>query len=76
MIVLKLVTILCVSCVVFSQNIKDDQTETRVVGGEDAPDGSAPFMVSLQSRSGHNCGGALISESFIASAAHCLVGYV
>lgn len=72
MIFFKLITILCVSTVAYSQNFNDD--DTRIVGGEDAIEGSAPFMVSLQSKFGHNCGGALISKSFILTAGHCLVG--
>lgn len=73
MIFLKLITILCVSCVAFSREKND---HTKVVGGQDALEGSAAFMVSLQLYSRHNCGGALISERWIATAAHCLSGYV
>lgn len=52
----------------------DDDISSRVVGGQDALDGSAPYQVSLQTKSGHNCGGAIVHPQFIVTAAHCLIG--
>lgn len=46
---------------------------SRIVGGELASKGQFPFMVSLRSANdAHFCGGTLISNRWIVSAAHCL----
>ncbi|XP_055380762.1 chymotrypsin-1-like [Condylostylus longicornis] len=46
----------------------------RIFGGQDVPDGVAPYQVSLQKsyKGSHYCGGAIIDEHCVLTAAHCL----
>ncbi|XP_075166427.1 trypsin-1 [Haematobia irritans] len=48
--------------------------DTRIIGGEFASPGQFPHQVSLQLKGRHHCGGSLISENFIVTAAHCTIG--
>lgn len=43
-----------------------------IVGGMDADSGEFPYMVSIQGQFGHFCGGSVISENAVLTAAQCV----
>ncbi|CAF2385461.1 unnamed protein product [Rotaria sp. Silwood2] len=45
---------------------------TRIVGGQEAAPHSWPWLVSLQYHGNHFCGGTLLDENHVLTAAHCL----
>ncbi|XP_043942151.1 serine protease 27-like [Protopterus annectens] len=48
---------------------------SRIVGGINAQPGEWPWQVSFQKSGKHICGGSLISDSWVITAAHCLKDY-
>ncbi|XP_055625795.1 chymotrypsin-2-like [Toxorhynchites rutilus septentrionalis] len=60
---------------VFGTVLPDDvlPANERIVGGHDARAGQFPFMTSLRIGNSHFCGGSIMSDRWVLTAAHCLV---
>ncbi|KAG7277493.1 hypothetical protein CRUP_037364 [Coryphaenoides rupestris] len=61
----EVLTLLCQDCG------RRSLTEDRIVGGVGSRQGSWPWQVSLQYDGVHQCGGSLISDRWVVTAAHC-----
>ncbi|XP_072547016.1 transmembrane protease serine 13a [Salminus brasiliensis] len=60
----KTVTLECIDC-------GKQQITSRIIGGSVAQLGRWPWQVSLHFNGAHICGGSLISQDFVVTAAHC-----
>uniref|UniRef100_A0A8C3FTF8 Peptidase S1 domain-containing protein n=1 Tax=Chrysemys picta bellii TaxID=8478 RepID=A0A8C3FTF8_CHRPI len=56
----------------FSSACEQPMESPRIVGGNNAENGAWPWQVSIREGSNHICGGSLIAESWVVSAAHSI----
>lgn len=62
----------CVSAASLDSIVQPGLPEGRIINGQAAGKGEAPFIVSLKTSS-HFCAGSIIDEHWVLTAAHCLV---
>lgn len=53
-----------------------DGIAPKVVNGTNVDINEFPFMVSLRRNGGHSCGGTILNDFWVLTAAHCLVGFI
>merc|ERR1711982_259036 len=46
----------------------------RIIGGEEAPPHEFPWQISLRNLGSHICGGSIINQNQVITAAHCVEG--
>uniref|UniRef100_A0A8C6UBV0 Peptidase S1 domain-containing protein n=1 Tax=Neogobius melanostomus TaxID=47308 RepID=A0A8C6UBV0_9GOBI len=61
----------CVTSCCVSSVCGQPPLNPRIVGGQAAPEGAWPWQVSIHRGGGHICGGSLINNLWVLSAAHC-----
>lgn len=60
------------STLTYTPSVQASDFQSKIVGGTDATPGEYPFIVSLQNRGSHFCGGALIRKDWVITAHHCV----
>lgn len=70
--------LLVFSLILGSVHAADNDAQTDIINGQTANYSFTPFMVSLQVNRGggyvHSCGGSIIEDNFVLTAAHCVEG--
>ena len=67
----------CFSCTILEDGycgiptIQPVESNYKIVGGREAIPYSWPWMVSLRVNGTHQCGGAIIDDQWVITAAHC-----
>ncbi|XP_049812778.1 mite allergen Der f 3-like isoform X2 [Schistocerca nitens] len=67
-----IVTTLCLLFAVICCGSALPEPESRIVNGTEVMDGQYPFMISLRVNGSHNCGGTVLNEEWVLTAAHCV----
>uniref|UniRef100_A0A3Q2WJ97 Peptidase S1 domain-containing protein n=1 Tax=Haplochromis burtoni TaxID=8153 RepID=A0A3Q2WJ97_HAPBU len=59
-------------CIFLSKACGMAAKHSRIVGGQDAPPGSWPWQAALSIFGSFSCGGSLITDQWVLTAAHCI----
>lgn len=70
---LYLLTLTCLLSIVFAKEDSLWTDNLRIIGGENATLGEIPYQVSMEVSNRHHCGGVIISDEWVITAAHCAV---
>ncbi|GLV32206.1 uncharacterized protein CBL_11837 [Carabus blaptoides fortunei] len=57
------------TCATYANNLYAD---SRIVGGVNATFGEIPYIISLRGLNRHLCGGSILNEKYVLTAAHCV----
>lgn len=60
--------------VLFGKSSSSHQPNIRIVGGENIAIEKVPYQISLRENGEHFCGGSIVSQTQIITAAHCVLG--
>lgn len=52
--------------------IGEEAPKMTIINGQQASEGQFPWIVSLQSKGEHVCGGSIVSKCHVETAAHCI----
>ncbi|KAK4873164.1 hypothetical protein RN001_015193 [Aquatica leii] len=69
---MKLVLFFAFAVCVFGHAIGKLLLEDKIVGGSVATRGQFPYQISLRYNNRHNCGGSIIDQNNVLTAAHCV----
>ncbi|XP_061566601.1 mast cell tryptase-like [Cololabis saira] len=68
--------LLCQGCLsqALECGMRGSSISSRIVGGEDASPGDWPWQIALYTYGTFQCGGSLITDQWVLTAAHCIMG--
>merc|ERR1711953_381858 len=75
-IVMKLLVILAISSLAYAKHLNPAIrfADSKIIGGSEAPKHEFPWQISLRNLGSHICGGSIINENQVITAAHCVEG--